>query len=250
MEESSSPKTHHTMPLDPQQGLGHLSHRLLHRRLRRLPHGLRVDTHRWFQGEFMGLMLFFLKGPLSQQYFQSRFLINHIRKCVCLPKKRHFCAWQKWVFGKQKRVYNRYTLGFSKVWFFTLSNISLLDAEKHAGIQTMGLTKNQKISYPPGNEKTSPTSNGKFGNSSSQLLLEEDVSFQEGIFSLKNHSSPPRTGVVFPWLTPNLVGKHLWDWDGHFFQQRPRHGKQGEFCCVSLKILDKGAAVDTVTCNQ
>lgn len=165
-------------------------------------------------------------------------------------KKRHFCGWQKWVLENKKQVYNRYTLGSSKVWSFTLSNISLLDAEKHAGIQTMGLTKNQKISYPPGNEKTSPTWDGKFGNSSSQLLLEEDVSFQEGIFSLRNHSSPPLTGVVFPWLTPNLVGKHLWDWDGHFFQQRPRHGKQGEFCCVSLKILGKGAAVDTDTCTK
>ena len=38
----------------------------------------------------MGLMLFFFKGPLSQQYFQSRFLINHIRKCVCLPKNDIF----------------------------------------------------------------------------------------------------------------------------------------------------------------
>lgn len=189
-------------------------------------------------------MLFFFKGPLSQQY-QKQIPYKSYTK-VSVYQKTTFLRLAKMSFGKQKQVY---TWFFQSLIFHTFKHI-FVRCWKTCWHSNHGPDKKSNNQLPSRERENSPTWDGKFGNSSSQLLLEEDVSFQEGIFSLKNQSSPPLTVVVFPWLTPNLVGKHLWDWDGHFFQQRPRHGKQGEFCCVSLKILDKGAADDTVTCNK
>ncbi len=44
------------------------------------------------------------------------------------------------------------------------------------------------------------------------------------------------TGVVLTstkWSLSNLVSEHLWDWDGHFFQQRPATiPKRKGRCCV------------------